>query len=50
MVANTNAVHAPGITTGRAPGAAMDFGFKLLTLIKGNQVAGDIAAAMHYVL
>ena len=34
--------------TGRGPGAASEFGFALVTLLKGAEVAADLREAMQY--
>lgn len=35
------------LITGRAPGAAVPFGFALLTALKGDEVANQVRAEMH---
>lgn len=38
----------PNITTGRGPGASMDFGLALLELMGGKTAAREVAREMHY--
>ena len=48
MSQKTSTVTDGNITTGRGPGAAFDFGFALLEVLKGEEAAKAVAAEMHY--
>ncbi len=45
---DANAVRDGKVITGRAPGAAMDFGYALLEALKGAETAGQIRSGMVY--
>lgn len=37
------------VITGRGPGAALDFGLRLLEVLRGRDVADQVTAGLHYV-
>jgi len=41
-------VRSEKITTGRGPGAALDFGFEVLKVLRGEKAAKTVADAMYY--
>jgi len=43
-----HAVRFGNVTTGRGPGSAMQFGYKLLEVMKGKETAADISSKMHF--
>lgn len=48
MMEDANAVADGRILTGRAPGAALDFGYLLLETLKGAKVAAKVRGGMVY--
>ena len=48
IMEDVNAVRDGNVLTGRAPGAAMDFGYLLLQALKGEETAQRVRAGMVY--
>lgn len=48
ILQNTNVVVSDKLITGRAPGAAYDFGFTLLANLKGGEIAAQVRSDMCY--
>lgn len=48
VMQEANAVRDGNVLTGRAPGAAMDFGYLLLETLKGKEVAEKVRSGMVY--
>lgn len=48
ILQNTNVVVGDKLITGRAPGAAYDFGLALLTYLRGKEIAEQVRAGMCY--
>ena len=48
MDCSVSAVTDGNLTTGRGPGSSIDFGLLLLEVLKGQEAAEQVAAAMHY--
>ena len=48
IMEDTNAIRDGKVLTGRAPGAAMDFGYLLLETLKGKEVMEKVRSGMVY--
>ena len=48
IMENTNAIRDGKVLTGRAPGAALDFGYLLLETLKGTEVMEKVRGGMVY--
>ena len=48
MTQEAPAIRDEKLTTGRGPGAALDFGFAVLQVLRGKDVADKVAGDMHY--
>ena len=48
MTQESPAIRDDKLTTGRGPGAALDFGYALLQVLRGKDVADKVAGDMHY--
>lgn len=48
MSQKTSTVVDGNVITGRGPGAALDFGLKLLEFLRGRNAADTVASGLHY--
>ena len=48
MTQRSSTVRDDNVTTGRGPGAAIDFGLRLLEVLRGKDAAEQVRKEMHY--
>lgn len=48
MLSGVSTARDGRVTTGRGPGSAIDFGLRLLAVLRGQNAAEQVRAAMHY--